>query len=95
MLTNIIFNKIFYFVQPSSNYKAEKAVLSDQLNFPKHTGIREAALLLVKEKCGRYTLIREPLYLDRCVIYTESDWDDYFEVNEITSKDTFIFKVSF
>ncbi|XP_017484551.1 PREDICTED: myosin-M heavy chain-like [Rhagoletis zephyria] len=77
--------------KPSANYKAEK-VMSDKLNFPKHTGIREASLLVMKEKCGRYTLIREPLYLDRCVVCSEADWDDYFEVQEISSKDTFIFK---
>lgn len=68
--------------------------MSDKLNFPKHTGIREASLLVVKEKCGRYTLIREPLYLDRCVVCSEADWDEYFEIQEISSKDTFIFKVS-
>ncbi|XP_055383505.1 putative uncharacterized protein DDB_G0282133 [Condylostylus longicornis] len=77
--------------KPSSNYKSEKAY-ADQLHFPKHTGIREASLLLVKEKCGRYTLIREPLYMDRCIVCTEADWEDYFEVHEISSKDTFIFK---
>ncbi|EDV39010.2 uncharacterized protein Dana_GF25091, isoform D [Drosophila ananassae] len=77
--------------KPSANYRAEKA-MSEKLNFPKHTGIREASLLLVKEKCGRYTLIREPLYLDRCVVCSEADCDDYFEVQEISSKDTFIFK---
>ncbi|XP_064539339.1 uncharacterized protein RhoGEF64C [Drosophila montana] len=77
--------------KPSANYRAEKAT-SDKLNFPKHTGIREASLLLVKEKCGRYTLTREPLYLDRCVVCSEADCDDYFEVQEISSKDTFIFK---
>ncbi|XP_073835864.1 rho guanine nucleotide exchange factor at 64C [Musca autumnalis] len=77
--------------KPSTNYKAEK-VMSDKLNFNKHTGIREAALLLVKEKCGRYALIREPLYLDRCVVCSEADWDEYFEIQEISSKDTFIFK---
>lgn len=68
--------------------------MSDKLNFPKHTGIREASLLVVKEKCGRYTLIREPLYLDRCVVCSEADWDEYFEIQEISSKDTFIFKVN-
>ncbi|XP_059217739.1 uncharacterized protein LOC106093651 [Stomoxys calcitrans] len=77
--------------KPSTNYKAEK-VMSDKLNFNKHTGIREASLLLVKEKCGRYALIREPLYLDRCVVCSEADWDEYFEIQEISSKDTFIFK---
>lgn len=83
---------ILEFPQPSATYKPDKAI-ADQLSFPKHTGIREAALLMVKEKCGRYTLIREPLYLDRCIVCTEADWDDYFEVHEISSKDTFIFKV--
>lgn len=67
--------------------------LSEQLNFPRHTGIREASLLLVREKSGRYTLLREPLFLDRCIVCTETDWEDYFEVQEISSKDTFIFKV--
>lgn len=89
----LLFFLFLLLLQPSANYRAEKA-MSDKLNFPKHTGIREASLLLVKEKCGRYTLIREPLYLDRCVVCSEADWDDYFEVQEISSKDTFIFKVS-
>ncbi len=80
-------------IQPTATYKVEK-VLNDQLNFPRHTGIREASLLLVREKSGRYTLLREPLFLDRCIVCTEADWEDYFEVQEISSKDTFIFKVS-
>lgn len=68
-------------------------MLGEQINFPRHTGIREAALLMVREKSSRYTLLREPLFLDRCIVCTESDWEDYFEVQEISSKDTFIFKV--
>lgn len=82
----------FILFQPSVNYKAER-INNEPLNFPKHTGIREASLLLVREKGGRYTLLREPLFLDRCIVCTEADWDDYFEVQEISSKDTFIFKV--
>lgn len=35
------------------------------------------------------------MYLDRCVVCCESDLDDYFELHEITSKDTYILKVSF
>lgn len=34
------------------------------------------------------------MYLDRCVVCCESDWDDYFELHEITTKDTYILKVS-
>lgn len=82
----------FIQLQPTANYKMDKT-LNDILNFPKHSGIREASLLLVREKGGRYTLLRDPLYLDKCIVCTESDWEDYFEVQEISSKDTFIFKV--
>lgn len=81
-----------FYLQPSASYKVDKATL-DPLSFPRHTGIREATLLLVREKSGRYTLLREPLFLDRCIVCTEADWEDYFEVQEISSKETFIFKV--
>lgn len=79
--------------QPSPSYKPDRAS-TELLNFPRHTGIREASLLLVREKNGRYTLLREPLYLDRCIVCTENDWEDYFELQEILSKESFIFKVS-
>jgi hypothetical protein len=36
---------------------------------------------------------QEPLYLDKCIVCSEVDWEDYFEVQELISKDTFIFKV--
>ncbi|XP_058065878.1 uncharacterized protein LOC131215505 [Anopheles bellator] len=77
--------------KPTASYKADRA-LTETLSFPRHTGIREASLLLVREKGGRYTLLREPLFLDRCVVCSEHDWEDYFEVQEILSKESFIFK---
>ncbi|XP_051168541.1 uncharacterized protein LOC127286156 isoform X2 [Leptopilina boulardi] len=58
----------------------------------KQTGIKEATLLLVKEKIGRYSLLREPLYLDKCIVCCEADLEDYFEIQELSSKETFIFK---
>ncbi|XP_076263580.1 rho guanine nucleotide exchange factor at 64C [Rhynchophorus ferrugineus] len=58
----------------------------------RHSGVREAALLLVRDKNGRYSLLREPLYLDRCVIAADPAWQSYFEVQELLGKDTFIFK---
>ncbi|XP_020291717.1 uncharacterized protein LOC109858648 isoform X2 [Pseudomyrmex gracilis] len=60
--------------------------------FPKHIGVKEATLLLVKEKLGRYSLLREPLYLDKCIVCCETDLEDYFEIQELSSKETFIFK---
>ena len=55
---------------------------------------REAAIILLKEKGSRYSLVREPLLLDRCVVCWEADWDDCFELTEFNTKESFIFKVS-
>ena len=63
--------------------------------FSRETGCREAALILLKEKTGRYSVVREPLLLDRCVICWDREWDDCFEVTEFTTKESYIFKVSF
>lgn len=71
---------------------AEDLEFNDDSLFPRHIGIKEATLLLVKEKLGRYSLLREPLYLDKCIVCCETDLEDYFEVQELSSKETFIFK---
>ncbi|KAJ8935314.1 hypothetical protein NQ318_019482 [Aromia moschata] len=63
----------------------------NELIFARHC-VREAALLLVRDKNGRYSLLRDPLYLDRCVIAADPAWQSYFEVQELLGKDTFIFK---
>ncbi|XP_015115447.1 uncharacterized protein LOC107040044 [Diachasma alloeum] len=65
---------------------------NDDSLFPRQIGIKEATLLLVKEKIGRYSLLREPLYLDKCIVCCETDLEDYFEIQELSSKETFIFK---
>ena len=64
------------------------------LQFPRETGCREAALILLKEKGMRYSPAREPLMLDKCVICWEHEWDDCFEVTEFSTKESYIFKVS-
>ncbi|XP_043251977.1 uncharacterized protein LOC122397129 [Colletes gigas] len=71
---------------------AEDLEFNDDFLFPRYIGIKEATLLLVKEKFGRYSLLREPLYLDKCIVCCETDLEDYFEVQELYSKETFIFK---
>ena len=63
------------------------------LQFPRETGCREAALILLKEKGMRYSPAREPLLLDKCVICWEHEWDDCFEVTEFSTKESYIFKV--
>ena len=37
--------------------------------------------------------LQEPIYLDKCVICWEQDWEDYFEIQEFVAKEAFIFKV--
>ena len=61
--------------------------------FPRETGCREAALILLKEKGLRYSPVREALQLDKCVICWEQEWDDCFELTEFTTKESYIFKV--
>lgn len=70
-------------------------VLSEETpRFSGETGCREAALILLKEKGMRYSPVREPLMLDKCVICWEQEWDDCFEVTEFTTKESYIFKVT-
>ncbi|KAL1129362.1 hypothetical protein AAG570_013889 [Ranatra chinensis] len=76
--------------KPNENYQPE--CYEEDLVFPKDTGIREASLILMKEKGGRYSLAREPLFLDRCIVYTEADLEDYFEIQEVPAKEAYIFK---
>lgn len=80
-------------MQPSSNKSHTERSEENGLIFAK-PGTKEAALLLVRDKNGRYSLLREPLYLDRCIIAADPAWQSYFEVQELMGKDTFIFKVS-
>eukprot|EP00092_Neocalanus_flemingeri_P003468 GFUD01003717.1.p1 GENE.GFUD01003717.1~~GFUD01003717.1.p1 ORF type:complete len:1661 (+),score=297.05 GFUD01003717.1:288-5270(+) len=69
-----------------------KLLKEETPKFSKETGCREAALILLKEKGMRYSPVREPLMLDKCVICWEQDWDDCFEVTEFTTKESYIFK---
>lgn len=63
------------------------------INFPRYSQKKETALFLFREKSGRFSIYHEPFFLDRCVVCTESDPVEYFEVHEISTKDSFVFKV--
>ncbi|XP_067125638.1 rhoGEF domain-containing protein gxcJ [Centruroides vittatus] len=77
--------------KPNSNYRPELASEGAVL-FPKNTGIRDATLLLMKEKNGRFVPIREPLHLSNCVITNGIQNGDHFEVQEYCTKESFNFK---
>ncbi|CAN8005521.1 unnamed protein product [Ixodes hexagonus] len=77
--------------RPNSNYRPDLAH-DNSLLFPRNTGIRDGALLLAKEKAGKFVLPREPLSLGSCIISCDPELKDCFEIQEHTSKEGFLFK---
>lgn len=77
--------------RPNSNYRPDLAH-DNSLLFPRNTGIRDGALLLAKEKAGKFVLPREPLSLGSCIISCDPELKDCFEIQEYTSKEGFLFK---
>ena len=51
------------------------------------SSVAEAVAAPVKEKAGRYSLVREPLFLEKCVVVWDPEWDDCFEVSEFGSRE--------
>uniref|UniRef100_T1J5H9 Band 7 domain-containing protein n=1 Tax=Strigamia maritima TaxID=126957 RepID=T1J5H9_STRMM len=77
--------------KPNVNYRPDKAE-ADDLLFPSNTGIREASLVLIKEKNNRQSLVRNPVYLKSCVISSECESEDMFEIQDFVNKEAFLFK---
>ncbi|XP_060075775.1 mucin-17-like [Ylistrum balloti] len=63
----------------------------DGLLFPRKTQVIQAAVVLLKEKNGKYQTLREPFMLNRCIVNHDPDSDDMFEVFE-NNKEPFVFK---
>nr|XP_045581169.1 uncharacterized protein LOC123744982 isoform X1 [Procambarus clarkii]XP_045581170.1 uncharacterized protein LOC123744982 isoform X1 [Procambarus clarkii] len=75
----------------------EEAVPEDGLVTPRNLGIKDAAILAFKDhKVSKTALIRhEPWLLSRCVVAWESEGEtECFEMTDLNSKDTYIFKGS-
>ena len=66
----------------------------DLLCLERDAHVRQAALLLVREKGGRYSMVREPIFLEKSVICWDPEWEDCFEVQEFNAKETIVFKVT-
>uniref|UniRef100_UPI0037E81521 uncharacterized protein arhgef49 n=1 Tax=Semicossyphus pulcher TaxID=241346 RepID=UPI0037E81521 len=57
-------------------------------------GIRDGVLVLIKDKSsGKFTVLREPIRLGNCVVSTDPDSEDTFEVLDIR-KESFVFRAS-
>ncbi|XP_076335715.1 uncharacterized protein LOC143238939 isoform X2 [Tachypleus tridentatus] len=78
--------------KPNTTYRPDLANEKSIL-FPRSTGIRDASLLMIKEKNGRFILVREPLHLGSCIISCDSECDESFEVQEYTTKEAYCFKL--
>ncbi|KAM6934065.1 uncharacterized protein arhgef49 [Xenentodon cancila] len=56
--------------------------------------IRDGVLVLIKDKSsGKFTVLREPIRLGNCVVSTDPDCDDTFEVLDIR-RESFVFRAS-
>ncbi|RUS79828.1 hypothetical protein EGW08_012427 [Elysia chlorotica] len=53
--------------------------------------VQQVAMVLVKEKAGRFHVVKEPLLMDRCVVTADSEYDNLFEVHE-QGRETYLFK---
>nr|XP_046259909.1 uncharacterized protein si:dkey-91i10.2 isoform X2 [Scatophagus argus] len=57
-------------------------------------GIQDGVLVLIKDKSsGKFTVLREPIHLGNCVVSTDPDCDDTFEVLDIR-RESFVFRAS-
>ncbi|XP_073330065.1 uncharacterized protein arhgef49 [Pagrus major] len=57
-------------------------------------GIRDGVLVLIKDKSsGKFTVLREPIRLGNCVVSTDPDSEDTFEVLDIR-RESFVFRAS-
>ncbi|KAK7507218.1 hypothetical protein BaRGS_00001153 [Batillaria attramentaria] len=52
---------------------------------------QQAAVVLVKEKNGKYQAVRDPFYLEKCVVSVDPDFDEVFELQE-WGREAYIFK---
>ncbi|XP_026150475.1 uncharacterized protein arhgef49 [Mastacembelus armatus] len=56
--------------------------------------VRDGVLVLIKDKSsGKFTVLREPIRLGNCVVSTEPDCEDTFEVLDIR-RESFVFRAS-
>ncbi|XP_076088812.1 uncharacterized protein LOC143059218 [Mytilus galloprovincialis] len=63
----------------------------DNLLFARKSKVIQAAVVLIKEKNGKYQTFREPFILNRCVVSIEPDVENAFELSDL-SRDSYVFK---
>jgi hypothetical protein len=49
---------------------------------------------MLKYLTNLHYFFQEPIYLDKCIICWEQDWEDSFEIQDFNAKESFLFSVS-
>ncbi|CAI9717321.1 cell-transforming gene 1 [Octopus vulgaris] len=69
----------------------QESTITKKLLFTQQSIVRQAALVLLRGKGGRYQAVRDPLYLDKCVITVDPVYEEVFEVQD-WNKESYLFK---
>ncbi|RWS14427.1 uncharacterized protein B4U79_13957 [Dinothrombium tinctorium] len=85
-------NALFITLGKNEHYLNEDNLEKESLFVRHDSSVKEAVLLLTKEKGGRFILLRDPLFLNSCVVSTESESEDVFEIHEQLTKESWLFK---
>ncbi|KAL5005796.1 hypothetical protein ScPMuIL_016954 [Solemya velum] len=64
---------------------------NEQLLFPQTSDVSEAAVVLIKEKNGKFQAAREPFHLSKCVVTAEAEVNEVFELME-WNKEAYLLK---
>lgn len=69
----------------------QEGCIPKKLLFTQQTPIRQAALVTLRCKGSRYQIVKDPLFLDKCVITLNPESEKVFEVQD-WNKETYLFK---
>ncbi|KAK3083377.1 hypothetical protein FSP39_021073 [Pinctada imbricata] len=61
------------------------------LLFPQKSEVIQAAVVLIKEKNGKFQKLREPFLLNRCIVNVDNEEGEMFELMEL-NKESYLFK---
>ncbi|ESO96224.1 hypothetical protein LOTGIDRAFT_144253, partial [Lottia gigantea] len=80
------------FTQLHAVLLALKKVRSSSSLFPNQSSsVEKAAVVLLREKNGKFQVLREPLALEKCVVTVDPEYDEAFEIQE-WGKEAYVIK---
>ncbi|XP_067686076.1 uncharacterized protein [Haliotis asinina] len=88
---NLKFTTIHGVLLTLGQAKHERRDREHNLVFPRPSFVQQAAVVLIREKNGKYQPVRDPLMLDKCVVTVDQDFDEVFELHE-WGREALVFK---